>query len=160
MEGVQSFKVKHLTLLDFHLCKSSVKQNYALICVFHFSPLPLLPSFSQAVSINKAINTQEVAVKEKHARNILILSVYVCFCSDFPVVPEALHVWRVVLAQYQNNELIKDLIIYSWPCCRVNLVMGKTKHRAAQSERSVVLHSLPLFWCHQTHEKAESDNHK
>uniref|UniRef100_A0A8C4E1Y2 Huntingtin-interacting protein 1-related protein n=1 Tax=Dicentrarchus labrax TaxID=13489 RepID=A0A8C4E1Y2_DICLA len=27
-----------------------------------------------AVSINKAINTQEVAVKEKHARNILILS--------------------------------------------------------------------------------------
>uniref|UniRef100_A0A8C4E1R8 Huntingtin-interacting protein 1-related protein n=1 Tax=Dicentrarchus labrax TaxID=13489 RepID=A0A8C4E1R8_DICLA len=28
----------------------------------------------QAVSINKAINTQEVAVKEKHARNILILS--------------------------------------------------------------------------------------
>uniref|UniRef100_A0A3Q3W6E4 Huntingtin-interacting protein 1-related protein n=1 Tax=Mola mola TaxID=94237 RepID=A0A3Q3W6E4_MOLML len=30
----------------------------------------------QAVSINKAINTQEVAVKEKHARNILILSVY------------------------------------------------------------------------------------
>ncbi|KAI3354379.1 hypothetical protein L3Q82_018904 [Scortum barcoo] len=31
-----------------------------------------------AVSINKAINTQEVAVKEKHARNILILSVCVC----------------------------------------------------------------------------------
>uniref|UniRef100_A0AAQ5XDA9 Huntingtin-interacting protein 1-related protein n=1 Tax=Amphiprion ocellaris TaxID=80972 RepID=A0AAQ5XDA9_AMPOC len=28
----------------------------------------------QAVSINKAINTQEVAVKEKHARNILLLS--------------------------------------------------------------------------------------
>uniref|UniRef100_A0A672HU59 Huntingtin interacting protein 1 n=1 Tax=Salarias fasciatus TaxID=181472 RepID=A0A672HU59_SALFA len=32
------------------------------------------PSLRQAVSINKAINTQEVAVKEKHARNILILS--------------------------------------------------------------------------------------
>uniref|UniRef100_A0A673AXS5 Huntingtin-interacting protein 1-related protein n=1 Tax=Sphaeramia orbicularis TaxID=375764 RepID=A0A673AXS5_9TELE len=30
----------------------------------------------QAVSINKAINTQEVAVKEKHARNILIL--FIC----------------------------------------------------------------------------------
>uniref|UniRef100_A0A671X364 Huntingtin-interacting protein 1-related protein n=1 Tax=Sparus aurata TaxID=8175 RepID=A0A671X364_SPAAU len=29
----------------------------------------------QAVSINKAINTQEVAVKEKHARNILIVRV-------------------------------------------------------------------------------------
>jgi hypothetical protein len=26
----------------------------------------------QTVSINKAINTQEVAVKEKHARNILL----------------------------------------------------------------------------------------
>lgn len=32
----------------------------------------------QAVSINKAINTQEVAVKEKHARNILTLCV--CWC--------------------------------------------------------------------------------
>uniref|UniRef100_A0A8C9W124 Huntingtin-interacting protein 1-related protein n=1 Tax=Scleropages formosus TaxID=113540 RepID=A0A8C9W124_SCLFO len=31
----------------------------------------VLVSFTQAVSINKAINTQEVAVKEKHARNIL-----------------------------------------------------------------------------------------
>ncbi|KAK5598843.1 hypothetical protein CRENBAI_003418 [Crenichthys baileyi] len=30
----------------------------------------------EAVSINKAINTQEVAVKEKHARNILILFVF------------------------------------------------------------------------------------
>lgn len=29
------------------------------------------PSVFQTVSINKAINTQEVAVKEKHARNIL-----------------------------------------------------------------------------------------
>uniref|UniRef100_A0A7N6A2B0 Huntingtin-interacting protein 1-related protein n=1 Tax=Anabas testudineus TaxID=64144 RepID=A0A7N6A2B0_ANATE len=38
------------------------------------SPLPFLSCSSQAVSINKAINTQEVAVKEKHARNILILS--------------------------------------------------------------------------------------
>uniref|UniRef100_A0A8C5GR62 Huntingtin-interacting protein 1-related protein n=1 Tax=Gouania willdenowi TaxID=441366 RepID=A0A8C5GR62_GOUWI len=32
----------------------------------------------QAVSINKAINTQEVAVKEKHARNILVFSLCVC----------------------------------------------------------------------------------
>uniref|UniRef100_A0A8C5GQU4 Huntingtin-interacting protein 1-related protein n=1 Tax=Gouania willdenowi TaxID=441366 RepID=A0A8C5GQU4_GOUWI len=31
-----------------------------------------------AVSINKAINTQEVAVKEKHARNILVFSLCVC----------------------------------------------------------------------------------
>lgn len=34
-------------------------------------PLPL-PLVFQTVSINKAINTQEVAVKEKHARNILL----------------------------------------------------------------------------------------
>lgn len=38
-------------------------------------PLPSHPpsvaSLSQTVSINKAINAQEVAVKEKHARNIL-----------------------------------------------------------------------------------------
>lgn len=33
------------------------------------SPPPSL--FLQTVSVNKAINTQEVAVKEKHARNIL-----------------------------------------------------------------------------------------
>lgn len=50
----------------------------ALICVLHLSPLPFLPSSSQAVSINKAINTQEVAVKEKHARNILTLCLCVC----------------------------------------------------------------------------------
>uniref|UniRef100_A0AAQ5XPN3 Huntingtin-interacting protein 1-related protein n=1 Tax=Amphiprion ocellaris TaxID=80972 RepID=A0AAQ5XPN3_AMPOC len=45
-----------------------------LICVLLLSPLPFLSSSLQAVSINKAINTQEVAVKEKHARNILLLS--------------------------------------------------------------------------------------
>lgn len=36
------------------------------------SPLFPLPLVFQTVSINKAINTQEVAVKEKHARNILL----------------------------------------------------------------------------------------
>lgn len=35
-----------------------------------FHPLPHL--VLQTVSVNKAINTQEVAVKEKHARNILL----------------------------------------------------------------------------------------
>ncbi|KAK3560672.1 hypothetical protein QTP86_014526 [Hemibagrus guttatus] len=35
---------------------------------------------SQAVSINKAINTQEVAVKEKHARNILLF-VFLSSCG-------------------------------------------------------------------------------
>lgn len=40
------------------------------------STLPISPpsitSLLQTVSINKAINAQEVAVKEKHARNILL----------------------------------------------------------------------------------------
>lgn len=41
--------------------------------LFISSSLPLpLPLVFQTVSINKAINTQEVAVKEKHARNILL----------------------------------------------------------------------------------------
>lgn len=78
---VPSFKMKHLTLEGFCLsfCKWCEK-SCGLICVLRFSPLPFLSSSSQAVSINKAINTQEVAVKEKHARNILILSVCVCVC--------------------------------------------------------------------------------
>lgn len=42
-----------------------------LIHLILLSPLSLLLVF-QTVSINKAINTQEVAVKEKHARNILL----------------------------------------------------------------------------------------
>lgn len=37
----------------------------------------------QAVSINKAINTQEVAVKEKHARNILPLSCVFVFTEGY-----------------------------------------------------------------------------
>lgn len=37
-----------------------------------FHPLPLPHLVLQTVSVNKAINTQEVAVKEKHARNILL----------------------------------------------------------------------------------------
>lgn len=37
-----------------------------------FSPSPPPPLVFQTVSINKAINTQVVAVKEKHARNILL----------------------------------------------------------------------------------------
>lgn len=48
------------------------------IRLLHFShrSLSLSSPFPppQVISINKAINTQEVAVKEKHARNILTLS--------------------------------------------------------------------------------------
>lgn len=38
--------------------------------IYFIFPSPIL--FLQTVSVNKAINTQEVAVKEKHARNILL----------------------------------------------------------------------------------------
>ncbi|KAK1900232.1 Huntingtin-interacting protein 1 [Dissostichus eleginoides] len=43
------------------------------------------PLLTPAVSINKAINTQEVAVKEKHARNILTFNAVLCwkFCHVF-----------------------------------------------------------------------------
>lgn len=40
--------------------------------LIYFTPLPLPHLVLQTVSVNKAINTQEVAVKEKHARNILL----------------------------------------------------------------------------------------
>lgn len=44
--------------------------NSKRLIYFIFFPSPIL--FLQTVSVNKAINTQEVAVKEKHARNILL----------------------------------------------------------------------------------------
>lgn len=40
--------------------------------LFISSSSPPPSCFLQTVSVNKAINTQEVAVKEKHARNILL----------------------------------------------------------------------------------------
>uniref|UniRef100_A0A8C0KKB8 Huntingtin interacting protein 1 n=1 Tax=Canis lupus dingo TaxID=286419 RepID=A0A8C0KKB8_CANLU len=46
----------------------SLEEDLFISASFPF-PLPLV---FQTVSINKAINTQEVAVKEKHARNILL----------------------------------------------------------------------------------------
>lgn len=54
------------------------KKSSGLTC----APLCLSSSL-QAVSINKAINTQEVAVKEKHARNILPLSYVFTFTEGY-----------------------------------------------------------------------------
>ncbi|KAJ8342841.1 hypothetical protein SKAU_G00327690 [Synaphobranchus kaupii] len=58
---------------------------------------------NQAVSINKAINTQEVAVKEKHARNILLPSIPVnaVLCWKF------CHVFHKLLRDGHPN-VIKD----------------------------------------------------
>ena len=53
------------------LCQRFPNSLVVLICLLSF--------LFQAVSINKAINTQEVAVKEKHARNILFV-LCVCVC--------------------------------------------------------------------------------
>uniref|UniRef100_A0A8D3BQ38 Huntingtin-interacting protein 1-related protein n=1 Tax=Scophthalmus maximus TaxID=52904 RepID=A0A8D3BQ38_SCOMX len=81
-----------------------------LICVLHSShlficsPLPFLSSSSQAVSINKAINTQEVAVKEKHARNILIL----CVCKG------AHTFWAAV-----NRLPLSSNAVLCWKFCHV-----------------------------------------
>lgn len=41
-----------------------------------FPSHPPITSLLQTVSINKAINAQEVAVKEKHARNILLKAAF------------------------------------------------------------------------------------
>uniref|UniRef100_A0AAY4AXV9 Huntingtin-interacting protein 1-related protein n=1 Tax=Denticeps clupeoides TaxID=299321 RepID=A0AAY4AXV9_9TELE len=57
----------------------------------------------QAVSINKAINTQEVAVKEKHARNILFLC------------PKGAHTfWAVV-----NRLPLSSNAVLCWKFCHV-----------------------------------------
>uniref|UniRef100_A0A8C2XHG6 Huntingtin-interacting protein 1-related protein n=1 Tax=Cyclopterus lumpus TaxID=8103 RepID=A0A8C2XHG6_CYCLU len=58
----------------------------------------------QAVSINKAINTQEVAVKEKHARNILIL----CVCKG------AHTFWAAV-----NRLPLSSNAVLCWKFCHV-----------------------------------------
>lgn len=50
-------------------CWKGLSNSQRLIYFLLF-PSPIL--FLQTVSVNKAINTQEVAVKEKHARNILL----------------------------------------------------------------------------------------
>lgn len=50
-------------------CWKGLSNSQRLI-YFLLLPSPIL--FLQTVSVNKAINTQEVAVKEKHARNILL----------------------------------------------------------------------------------------
>uniref|UniRef100_A0A3B5A963 Huntingtin-interacting protein 1-related protein n=1 Tax=Stegastes partitus TaxID=144197 RepID=A0A3B5A963_9TELE len=60
----------------------------------------------QAVSINKAINTQEVAVKEKHARNILTLSM--CGCKG------AHTFWAAV-----NRLPLSSNAVLCWKFCHV-----------------------------------------
>uniref|UniRef100_A0A8C7WBY7 Huntingtin-interacting protein 1-related protein n=1 Tax=Oncorhynchus mykiss TaxID=8022 RepID=A0A8C7WBY7_ONCMY len=64
-----------------------------------FSVSFLFPSTSpsaQAVSINKAINTQEVAVKEKHARNILLKGAHTFWAAvnRLPLSSNAVLCWK------------------------------------------------------------------
>uniref|UniRef100_A0A8C9Q7J1 Huntingtin interacting protein 1 n=1 Tax=Spermophilus dauricus TaxID=99837 RepID=A0A8C9Q7J1_SPEDA len=61
--------------------------------------------WTQTVSINKAINTQEVAVKEKHARNILLDKGAQTFWSVF------CHVFHKVLRDGHPN-VLKDSLRY------------------------------------------------
>ncbi|KPP57038.1 hypothetical protein Z043_125281, partial [Scleropages formosus] len=78
--------------------------NTRLACEVGFC-FSLLSSSScpsaQTVSINKAINTQEVAVKEKHARNILLCPVNAVLCWKF------CHVFHKLLRDGHPN-VIKD----------------------------------------------------
>uniref|UniRef100_A0A8C2XG07 Huntingtin-interacting protein 1-related protein n=1 Tax=Cyclopterus lumpus TaxID=8103 RepID=A0A8C2XG07_CYCLU len=71
---------------------------------FKMKRLFLLFFSCKAVSINKAINTQEVAVKEKHARNILIL----CVCKG------AHTFWAAV-----NRLPLSSNAVLCWKFCHV-----------------------------------------
>uniref|UniRef100_A0A8C7FJX6 Huntingtin-interacting protein 1-related protein n=1 Tax=Oncorhynchus kisutch TaxID=8019 RepID=A0A8C7FJX6_ONCKI len=57
---------------------------------------PSTSSSAQAVSINKAINTQEVAVKEKHARNILFKGAHTFWAAvnRLPLSSNAVLCWK------------------------------------------------------------------
>ena len=90
-------------------------------------------------------STHRRSLSKRSMPGISLYCLCMCVFVLIFLLPEALCVWRVVLAQYPNNKLIKDLIVYSWPCCRVNLVMGKTKHRAAQSEERCPAESSPVL---------------
>uniref|UniRef100_A0A8C8EV97 Huntingtin-interacting protein 1-related protein n=1 Tax=Oncorhynchus tshawytscha TaxID=74940 RepID=A0A8C8EV97_ONCTS len=66
-------------------------------CNAFLFPLSLSTSSSaQAVSINKAINTQEVAVKEKHARNILFKGAHTFWAAvnRLPLSSNAVLCWK------------------------------------------------------------------
>lgn len=78
------FGIQHQSKTFSLLEETSAARPVFAFCDFSSAVLsslspPSLSSLSpplppQVISINKAINTQEVAVKEKHARNILTLS--------------------------------------------------------------------------------------
>uniref|UniRef100_A0A8C7U1T2 Huntingtin-interacting protein 1-related protein n=1 Tax=Oncorhynchus mykiss TaxID=8022 RepID=A0A8C7U1T2_ONCMY len=64
--------------------KSSKNKEFCVFCV------------PRAVSINKAINTQEVAVKEKHARNILLKGAHTFWAAvnRLPLSSNAVLCWK------------------------------------------------------------------
>ncbi|KAK6296840.1 hypothetical protein J4Q44_G00329820 [Coregonus suidteri] len=102
-----------------------------------------------AVSINKAINTQEVAVKEKHARNILFVEPGVLLC-----------VWRCMCGVYASKT---PLFLLDWsvsPC-----ILG-THHEKGAHTFWAAVNRLPLSsnavlcwkFCHVFH-KLLRDGH-
>uniref|UniRef100_A0A8B9SA07 Huntingtin-interacting protein 1-related protein n=1 Tax=Apteryx owenii TaxID=8824 RepID=A0A8B9SA07_APTOW len=84
----------------------------------HLTPLPA--SVFQTVSINKAINTQEVAVKEKHARNILLKKGAQTFWSvvnRLPLSGNAVLCWKFChvfhkLLRDGHSNVLKDSVRY------------------------------------------------
>uniref|UniRef100_A0A452UCE7 Huntingtin-interacting protein 1-related protein n=1 Tax=Ursus maritimus TaxID=29073 RepID=A0A452UCE7_URSMA len=80
-------------------------------------PLPL-PLVFQTVSINKAINTQEVAVKEKHARNILLdkgAQTFWSVVNRLPLSSNAVLCWKFC---HVFHKLLRDghPNVSSWGC--------------------------------------------
>uniref|UniRef100_A0A8C2KPJ2 Huntingtin-interacting protein 1-related protein n=1 Tax=Cyprinus carpio TaxID=7962 RepID=A0A8C2KPJ2_CYPCA len=83
---------------------------------------------SQAVSINKAINTQEVAVKEKHARNILLFKGAHTFwlaVNRLPLSSNAVLCWKFC---HVFHKLLRD--------GHPNVIKDSMRHKADLNDMS------------------------
>uniref|UniRef100_A0A8C1M3H0 Huntingtin-interacting protein 1-related protein n=1 Tax=Cyprinus carpio TaxID=7962 RepID=A0A8C1M3H0_CYPCA len=84
--------------------------------------------FPQAVSINKAINTQEVAVKEKHARNILLFKGAHTFwlaVNRLPLSSNAVLCWKFC---HVFHKLLRD--------GHPNVIKDSMRHKADLNDMS------------------------
>uniref|UniRef100_A0A673K3A3 Huntingtin-interacting protein 1-related protein n=1 Tax=Sinocyclocheilus rhinocerous TaxID=307959 RepID=A0A673K3A3_9TELE len=92
---------------------------------------------SQAVSINKAINTQEIAVKEKHARNILLFKGAHTFwlaVNRLPLSSNAVLCWKFC---HVFHKLLRD--------GHPNVIKDSMRHKADLNDMSRMWVSNPRF---------------
>uniref|UniRef100_A0A673KAM0 Huntingtin-interacting protein 1-like n=1 Tax=Sinocyclocheilus rhinocerous TaxID=307959 RepID=A0A673KAM0_9TELE len=94
-------------------------------------------SLSFAVSINKAINTQEIAVKEKHARNILLFKGAHTFwlaVNRLPLSSNAVLCWKFC---HVFHKLLRD--------GHPNVIKDSMRHKADLNDMSRMWVSNPRF---------------